>query len=400
MKKITLVITILFSALSLFAGSSPAPKPDPIPQPVNALFDNYVSVGDSLTHGMQSGAVDETRQKYSYGNRLAQLMKTPYIQALLKFPGYYINFEDVGKGNISWYEYVIPLMGGKRKDGYDNQNKLNNFGISGADVTDINEADGDKDGFHDLVLGGGKTQIDQALDRNPSFMSIWIGNNDALGCAISTTLDKLTSLANFQSQYARLVNKIQARGSIDGALLATIPDVSSIAYLQPANDPDVPQGSLKAFWNSSVSDNDEVLDPNEVKIIKNRTSQFNDTIKHHAYANNWVLFDANSVFEDIKTYGYNLKNSSGNRTGRVLNVSYLGGVFSLDGIHLTTTAYAVIANMMAQDINSHYNTNLGRHDEYKVNNNDDSLYNRPYDPRGLINSWLGRGVQFFVELFM
>jgi len=49
------------------------------------MFERYVALGDSITHGFQSGAVDETRQNIAYGCLLADKMNTPFNLPLPSF---------------------------------------------------------------------------------------------------------------------------------------------------------------------------------------------------------------------------------------------------------------------------------------------------------------------------
>jgi len=171
---------LMLTAAGAYAGGDDPPPP--APEPVDPqIFDRYVSIGDSLTHGFQSGAVDETRQPTTYPNLIAAKMGTEFNQPLLKFPGYLINIEDVLKGNIAWYEYYYPLVGGERVDGYDDQASLHNFGITGSEAHNGLNTGGDEGGFFKLVLGkNGAPQVNQALDRNPTFVSFWLCNNDVL----------------------------------------------------------------------------------------------------------------------------------------------------------------------------------------------------------------------------
>ncbi len=388
------IIFVSFS-VSLFAFSPPPPEPEN-----RDIFDTYVAIGDSLTHGFQSGSVDETRQPFSYPALIAERMATSFTQPLLKFPGYLVNIEDVGKGNIPWYKYYYPLVGGKRVDGYDDQSILNNFGITGADVTTVMESDGSEGGFYKLVLGNdGEPAAEQAIDRDPTFITMWAGNNDVLSCALWTDPSHQTAIDVFRQKLANLVDKVLSASSLQGVVMANVPDVCAIPYLEDANDPDVPYGSMKAFWNSSVSDNDEVLDPSEIQQVREGARLINQEIRNTAVANGWAFVDANAIFDEMAMYGHALKRANGNSTGRIVTTDYLGGVFSLDGVHPSVTGHAIAANLFIEAINYTYDMNLEMVDEYAASEKD-TLYKDPYDPRGLINSWIGRAVQFVVELFI
>src|SRR2546423_280714 len=53
--------------------------------PVNALFDRYVSMGNSITAGFQSGGINDSTQLQSYAVLLAQAMHSPFFPPLPTF---------------------------------------------------------------------------------------------------------------------------------------------------------------------------------------------------------------------------------------------------------------------------------------------------------------------------
>jgi len=96
---------------------------------------------------------------------------------------------------------------------------------------------------------------------------------------------------------------------------------------------------------------------------------------------------------------YRIKDGNGNGTGRYVTADYLGGIFSLDGVHPSITGHAIVGNNMIEAINDSYGAGLAGINEYAVSEND-SLYKDPYDPRNLIDGWIGDAIVFVVELFM
>ncbi|NLV67893.1 MAG: hypothetical protein GXY14_09500 [Spirochaetes bacterium] len=190
------------------------------------FFKVYVSLGDSLTQGCQGINVEENRQYYSYPAQFARAVKTEFNQPLIEFPGIGMpNPEDAFKKG--WFDtwastisrFIKTFMYWYRADRYDNQANLNNFGISGATIDDLISYDGTKkitditDSLLIQVVGlmnpficsvvglnpaASKSALDQALDRDPTFVSVWIGNNDTIfatimgddGKLLMTDLDK------------------------------------------------------------------------------------------------------------------------------------------------------------------------------------------------------------------
>ena len=58
-----------------------------------------------------------------------------------------------------------------------------------------------------------------------------------------------------------------------------------------------------------------------------------------------TLVDVNALFAKITASGLTVNGVTG-------NVGFLGGVFSLDGIHPTNTAYAALANLFIDTMNT------------------------------------------------
>src|SRR5256886_5986146 len=55
--------------------------------PVDPLFDRYVSMGNSITAGFQSGGILDSTQQQSYAVLLARAMRSPFYSPLLTSPG-------------------------------------------------------------------------------------------------------------------------------------------------------------------------------------------------------------------------------------------------------------------------------------------------------------------------
>ncbi len=393
--------TIMAGASAVYAMSNKATR-QPLPEEAK-FFECYVSIGDSLTQAFMGVGVDETRQPWAYPKQVARQMKTDFNQALIKFPGYYLNLEDLGKGYIRWYHYYYVLTGGSRVDGYDDQEILNNFAITGCDITTAQHETGEKGGFYKLVLGEkGKPQVEQALDRKPTFVSIFLGNNDILGAAVRCNLDELTPVKTFKADYIRLVTRIQYeltenKGTIQGVAVANLPDVSCIAYLDEDPNPESPPGTVKPFFLRQSTESIR-LTPDELSQIQARHKEFNSIIEEAVMLNDWALVDIDQAFTDIKDNGRRLLRADGSLSNRSIDAEYLGGLFSLDGIHPSTTGQVIASNIFIDGINSRYETDLEYNDEYQASE-EDSLYNDPYDPRVLMDTWAVRGIYFLIDMF-
>ena len=87
-----------------------------------------------------------------------------------------------------------------------------------------------------------------------------------------------------------------------------------------------------------------VLTAAETALVKERIRDFNEIIAEQAALHGAVLVDINSVTARLDEQGYVVG-------GQRLTTDFLGGLFSLDGVHPTNTAYAIIANEFIKSLN-------------------------------------------------
>lgn len=231
-----------------------------------ADFSHYVAIGNSLTAGYADNALYITGQENSYPNILAQ------------------QFARAGGG-----EFTQPLMadnaGGLLLNGnqiaenrrvlaFDAQGNPNPGVYSGTATTEVTErlegpfnnlgAPGAKS-YHLLAQGYGNVQgvatgaanpyfarfatsnetsvIADAVAQDPTFFTLWIGNNDVLGYATSGGLgtdqtgnldpstygrNDITDPQVFAQVYSQLVSALTENGA-EGVLL-NIPDVTDVPF--------------------------------------------------------------------------------------------------------------------------------------------------------------------------
>ncbi|RME82581.1 MAG: hypothetical protein D6785_07720 [Planctomycetota bacterium] len=92
-----------------------------------------------------------------------------------------------------------------------------------------------------------------------------------------------------------------------------------------------------------------------------------------------TLKDINAFFNTVKTNGYEIKDPAGNVVAKLSRVypgagdpnsndgsKTNGGIFTLDGIHPTPTAHAIITNQIIDQSNKDFNTSLPKVDEYSA----------------------------------
>jgi lysophospholipase L1-like esterase len=223
----------------------------------NADLTKMVSLGNSLTAGYQSGTLYLSATQYAYPYLIAK-------QAGVEISG--IAVSDPGLGGRLEIKSLSPftLFTNPKQGTVINLNypaPFQNLGVPGALVYDVLQATsstncasalfgGTPNPFFDLILRNGatgtKTPIQLALEQNPTFITLWIGNNDVLGYATSGGVSPAapTPVANFQAIYNGIANAITASGKQDKGVVANIPNVTSIPFFTTVG----PQIAVSIPW--------------------------------------------------------------------------------------------------------------------------------------------------------
>ncbi len=94
-----------------------------------------------------------------------------------------------------------------------------------------------------------------------------------------------------------------------------------------------------------------VLTAVDAAILRSTVAVYNADIAVQAALHGALLVDTNALVDRIHSKGYKLKKLK-------LTTDFLGGLFSLDGIHPTSTGYAVIANEFIDDMNKSLHTRI------------------------------------------
>jgi len=286
---------------------------------------------------------------------------------------------------------------------------IENYGVPGIKLEQITYAPlGNLNGYYERLLPGSfpnntTTYLAFITAKPFTFFSNWLGNNDALLYATSGGAgDVLTDVNVFAELDNLLINTLTAGGA--KGVVATIPDVTSIPYFTTITVGQILAGvqaqnpAAKALYiNALVSgstyaprvatandlivltfptsmigtpvvtpygsypygltpltpiDNQYVLDANEVALVKEHVASYNATIKSVAEAKGLAIFDAYTFLENVNTYGY-----YGDGLG-LTSKFVTGGLFSLDGVHLTPRGYSIVANQFIDAINAKYGSNI------------------------------------------
>lgn len=213
--------TLSVLAALLLAAALPAAAQD---------FTRFVTIGDSLTHGYMSGCVVTYGQTDSYGAIVARSTGATYAQSIIS---------DPGLGGCMTLVDLKPTFAIKNPTGGKPINlaypsTFNNLGISGYKVADVVDKLTDGGGLADTVLRGKGTVLQQAAAFKPTFVTVWIGNNDELGAVTSAIVVDgvtLTSRAAFKAKYDTILSTLKtAQGGVAAGVVFTLPDATSIPF--------------------------------------------------------------------------------------------------------------------------------------------------------------------------
>ncbi len=365
------------------------------PSTGSANFTRYYAIGDSLTAGFISGSLVVSGQRTSYPallHRQATGLTTGFEQPLVADPGI---------PGVLELRSLSPLTVAP-KDGQGNPTNLtlprpyNNLAVPGARLRDTLVTF--SGGLHDLVLRptgfGRTTALQQAVASNPTFVTIWIGNNDVLAAATSGVVIEgvtITPAAQFEADFRSLAATIASTNA--KMAIATIPDVTTIAYVNtltrfvpnPATGAPVlingqpvpligPNGPLGPSDRVLLSASAELargngipaalggsgkplpdtafLTGDELATISSRVNAYNNIIRTVAGERGAALADTNALL----TRAAQGKVGVG---GMTFSPAYLtGGIFSYDGVHPTSIGYAFVANTFIDAINEKFGADI------------------------------------------
>ncbi len=235
MNKKLIALTALISLSILFIGCENRTEltAPPLPNLGSTNFSTYVAIGNSITSGYQSGSLYEDAQMFSYPKLIANQVGTEFVQPIISNPG------TVGRIEIKSLE---PFTITYNQNGGTLTNPTapyyNNFGIPGIVLADVLSATSmtnsfSRSPFLDIILRGKGTiysQIKDLAGKKPTFITLWIGNNDVLGYATSGGV-RPTSPTDpnvFGFLYSALADSLASIGA--KVVVANIPDVTAIPF--------------------------------------------------------------------------------------------------------------------------------------------------------------------------
>jgi lysophospholipase L1-like esterase len=384
----------------------------------------FVVVGDSLSAGYRNFSLLSDYQQQSYAALIAKQAGTPLALPLIAKPG--IPSELVLKWE-NGLPVIAPTPGLPSTGRIDGSLQAANLAVPGQRVDQgmlmaprlcldappacipgnpiLHPADGIQT-LTNLVLGLPGFSEGLALSqvqwverfsadpaKKPTFLAVWLGNNDALFSVLLADPTKVTPAAIFRIVYGTTLSRLGVAGA--PIVTANIPDVTSIPYLTPMSKLALPLAILfrrtpAQIYQALGVESGEYLTPTAlymvlamvknrqlhaipelcappiaglaetipctvsaagIQAIHNTVLEYNQIIQEEAQARGIAVVDVHGLFKRIASRGYQVG-------GRRLTTNLFGGIFSLDAIHPTATGQAILANEFIQTLNSRYGTNL------------------------------------------
>ena len=234
-----------------------------------ADFSNYVALGNSLTAGYADGTLYLNGQQNSYPNILAQQFAKVQETGVFTQPLVADNSGGLlfNGSQLPGYDTRLVLGGTAESPAPKNYNgaittdvaniltgPFNNMGVPGAKTyellapgygsTEALQLGKANPYFVRFASAPNTTVLADAVAQNPTFFTLWIGNNDVFLYAVGGGAGKdqtgnmdpseygrndLTDPQIFAGAYSQIVNSMIEAGAEEGALL-NIPDVTSAAF--------------------------------------------------------------------------------------------------------------------------------------------------------------------------
>jgi len=375
-------------------------------QPVNPLFTRYVSLGNSITAGYQSAGINDSTQVQSYANLLAGRMQTPFFMPLMNRPGCAPPIDTLFRASGTPHR----VGGGTattcalRKTQPVPPPYINDVAVPGAEVRDGTsnlDTASNPNALTTFFLGG-MTQTQMMDVVNPTFVTVWLGNNDVLGAATYAAdagdTTKITDSTLFANRYKAVLDSIDATPASGKGVLIGVANVTLIpffsqgqVYFAIKNTPPSPfptnfQVGANCAPRGLGGNGDSVLvpfqfglgliglaranpgntytlacteaqtvQPRELFLLARTVVQYNQTIQAQATARGYAYFDPNALFTALPAGSIPPFPTT---TGAAAVTAPFGNYFSRDGVHPTALSHKLIANALIAKINTKYGTQL------------------------------------------
>jgi hypothetical protein len=400
----------------------------PVDPTGGAIFKNYVAIGNSITAGWQSGGINDSTQKQSFANLFAIQVGTRF--AYPSFPKAFVAGTAVipsgcpaPMGNFvsgKTIDSLFPTPSGcDLRDPTKVTDVLDNVAVPGAYAADLTVTGSGvvvpNNTLQTLILGG-KSQIDKAIQADPTFVTFWIGNNETLlpaeagmlggpatGSPAPPLIPSTVEIPALKKAIDSLVagsKHLQGGVIVGAALVTSVPHFFSAdtiglnatrkgqfdTFTGKGASAIIGCGTTAKGWlisldlprqiklgthpnvvscvtntpQASVGDI-FMLDPTEQAALAATTAAYNVYLKakvdtlNIAMPSKWIYIDPNVILASLRTGTSPLIPAWPTLSS---TTAPFGTLFSLDGVHPSAAGHKVIANAIIDSVNAHYGTKL------------------------------------------
>lgn len=389
---VLLCLSFAFAASSGFSQSGG--------QNAKPQADRLVIVGDSLSAGVQNFSLLDSQQPNGYASVIARQGGWNLTLPLVPYPGIPNVLQLVSLGPPV---VIKPAPGNVPFPRINPFIQPNNVSVPGATVAsaftlrpDTHSTNPEQVwatvvlGFPSLFRGEAPTEVELAQSLKPNTLIEWLGNNDALVPALVGQISALTPVDQFATAYEQVLHALSQTGA--KLITATIPDVTEVAYFTSAQtlakQAGLPVSTITELLGIGPNDYVRpsaqtqvdailtgaqtvpiqepcpaplpdlgvqtlpcVLTAADAQTIRNTVACYNEIIVDDTKAYGGLVVDIHALVDRIYENGYPVAN-------RTLTTDFLGGLFSLDGVHPTNTGYGIIANEFITHMNSFLGKNM------------------------------------------
>ena len=386
-----------------------------------AFMSRYVALGNSLTAGYMSGGINDSTQQLAYPVLIADRAHVGFVVPSLAMPGCPPPLIGVldrdASGELARDSAGRVVLETGRVGGGGSSScalriarsePVQNVAVPGARMADAIDLDRPGNATNTLttLLIGGMPQVDAMARVNPTFVSVWLGNNDVLAGALVGDTTLMTPVDTFSYYLNRVANAIGAEQPRGAAFLGVV-DVTLAPVLQPGlyywladslglspkpvSDDCAPTDSLGAANQLAMNtvsflayrDNDidviscdpaaeYVLTSEERLAVSERVDAYNSLILGITQQRNWAFVNAQSALEDellSPARHQRLRACEDLALGVPMNQlvgifetqcphpdapNFFGSLVTYDGIHLSAQAHEVVADELARVLNAKY----------------------------------------------
>jgi lysophospholipase L1-like esterase len=372
--------------------------------PVDPLFERYVAIGNSITAGFQSFGINDSTQALAYPVLLARAMGSTFFVPYMNRPGCpgpltnVFTQARVGGGGAGFCAL--------RKSQSFPPPFLSNLGVPGAEVVEaFNYFDptivpSATDVYRTFLLGG-YTPVAAARRARPTFVTVWLGNNDVLGAVLDMANAGnpalVTPSATFATRYAALMDSLDQIGTIQGGVLigvvhvvlapysstgrayaaaaAAIPTLTVnpnclVGAAVPGGQPpldsvfvSVPFHYGAPLVSQAAAGVPTTLDCSVPQVISTaealnmvaEVGGYNAAIAQAAQARGWVYLDPNALL--VSLLG-SIRPFPAFPPDPAATTAPFGAALSHDGVHPSSSTHRLIAQSLRAVINAVYNTSI------------------------------------------